>query len=718
MSSSSSSSTTGDKHSKKLKAGTDPLNMMLYSNKKKQLQQSSNKSSTTTTTNTNSTSSNSTNTSNDSSLSSSTQSKSSSSSSSSSTSLNIYSMDNDTIAYLNKFYTDKSFIRQNAKLLPCEEIENVEKSSYKVPDVYSMGVLILTKFRLIFKFQDPSQVSKLDLNDEYFYIELFKISTITQNKDKKSIDYYTIDITLKNSNKYTFYIFNTSNLKFFADLNEWAFPKNSEHLFAFSFRYLNYLYSKDEYFPGWELYKPKDEFERQGLFSNKVNANGKMFRFTQINMNMQIVESYPEALIVRSNTSDYEIEKARLCRVNNRFPTLTYFYGKKGLFSSLWISSQLKANIMSDDSKYIADIIAINDMLNIYDIRPNTNSLVNRFKGGNDRIENYAKSRVITCEIDTIQNLHNAYDSLTNMSQGDKIMNNQKFWSSLESTTWYEYVRCCLKYADNIVSDLLKNETILLHCETGTDYTPIISSLAQLLIDPYYRTLTGFAVLVQKEWLSFGFPFGIRHGIFIGMEANEQEISPLFILWLDCIHQLLHQFPNAFEFNSELLLFLAENCNSNLYGTFLFNNQKEREMHDAYIKTTSVWSDVLYQRKRFMNLYYSKEHNTDIIMPNCAFYKIKFWDEHFMRNSNYAGNNGFYLDESKQIKFKSEQEFYDWQKKEDENKMIDLNNEIDVLNNVLVDLYDITKGDAVFAEIDDYAKNVMKSITSLKGFKY
>ena len=128
MSSSSSSSTMGDKHSKKLKAGTDPLNMMLYSNKKKQLQQSSNKPSTTTT-NTNSTSSNSTNTSNDSSLSSSTQNKSSSSSSSSSTSLNIYSMDNDTIAYLNKFYTDKSFIRQNAKLLPCEEIENVEKSS-------------------------------------------------------------------------------------------------------------------------------------------------------------------------------------------------------------------------------------------------------------------------------------------------------------------------------------------------------------------------------------------------------------------------------------------------------------------------------------------------------------------------------------------------------------------------------------------------------------
>ena len=156
-------SSSGDKHSKKLKAGTDPLNMMLYSNKKKQLQQSANKPTSTTST--------SSNTSNDSSLSSSTQNKSSSSSTSSSSSLNIYSMDNDTIAYLNKFYSDKSFIRQNAKLLPCEEIENVEKSSYKVPDVYSMGVLILTKFRLIFKFQDPSQVSKLDLKEGEDHID-------------------------------------------------------------------------------------------------------------------------------------------------------------------------------------------------------------------------------------------------------------------------------------------------------------------------------------------------------------------------------------------------------------------------------------------------------------------------------------------------------------------------------------------------------------------
>lgn len=38
--------------------------------------------------------------------------------------------------------------------------------------------------------------------------------------------------------------------------------------------------------------------------------------------------------------------------------------------------------------------------------------------------------------------------------------------------------------------------------EEGSDLCCVISSLVQLMLDPFYRTLTGFQSLVQKEWVA------------------------------------------------------------------------------------------------------------------------------------------------------------------------------------------------------------------------
>jgi hypothetical protein len=118
-----------------------------------------------------------------------------------------------------------------------------------------------------------------------------------------------------------------------------------------------------------------------------------------------------------------------------------------------------------------------------------------------------------------------------------------------------------------------------------------------VLIDPYYRTLEGFIILIEKEWLSYGHQFALRNGTYF-KEHSEDQRAPIFLQWLDCVHQLLIQFPNAFEFNLKLLLFIAGQINTNHYGTFLYNCDMERVEKEAKTKTIALWTDILFNKDK------------------------------------------------------------------------------------------------------------------------
>jgi len=73
-------------------------------------------------------------------------------------------------------------------------------------------------------------------------------------------------------------------------------------------------------------------------------------------------------------------------------------------------------------------------------------------------------------------------------------------------------LHCILSATNMMLSTFLKDSNVLVHCSDGWDRTSQMVTLAQLMIDPYYRTINGFIVLIEKDWISFGHMFGRRCG--------------------------------------------------------------------------------------------------------------------------------------------------------------------------------------------------------------
>lgn len=64
-----------------------------------------------------------------------------------------------------------------------------------------------------------------------------------------------------------------------------------------------------------------------------------------------------------------------------------------------------------------------------------------------------------------------------------------------QNSRWMEYVSMILKGASDIAGYLEAGDPVLVHCSDGWDRTSQLVSLAQLLVDPYYRTIEGFQVM-------------------------------------------------------------------------------------------------------------------------------------------------------------------------------------------------------------------------------
>ena len=357
----------------------------------------------------------------------------------------------------------------------------------------------------------------------------------------------------------------------------------------------------------------------------------------------------------------------------------------------------------------------------IVDARPTVNALAMQAVGlGSENMDNYRFATKIYLGIDNIHVMRDSLNKVIDTLKESDVIPLAPNREALAKSNWLKHIGGLLDGAGIIARQVgLQHSHVLIHCSDGWDRTSQLSALSQLCLDPYYRTLEGFIVLVEKDWLSFGHQFAHRSGFlssekwfsieneriggdinskpsFVGqnsgaghalenallsakgffnkdntssnsivdsdgelqtMDSNSpttrkssapakgtkedksttkvKETSPVFHQFLDATYQLLQQHPTRFQFNERFLRRLLYHLYSCQYGTFLYNNEKDRV--DAHVreKTRSVWDYFLARKEQFTNDRYDDTINDHVrgqerlVLP--AYGGLRWWHELFGR---------------------------------------------------------------------------------------
>ncbi|XP_035771926.1 myotubularin-like [Neolamprologus brichardi] len=377
---------------------------------------------------------------------------------------------------------------------------------------------------------------------------------------------YGLDITCKDMRNLRFALKQEGHSRrdIFEVLFRYAFPlSHGLPLFA-------YLSQEKYAETGWTIYKPVEEFRRQGLPNNK-------WRISFINKSYDLCDTYPTVLAVPYKSKEEDLRKVAAFRSRGRIP--------------------VRARLSCQAT------------------------------GGGYEGDEYQNAELIFLDI---QNIHVMRESQKKLK--DIVYPNveESHWlSSLESTHWLEHVKLVLSGAIQVADKVSSGNSVVVHCSDGWDRTAQLTSLAMLMLDSHYRTLRGFQVLIEKEWISFGHKFASRigHG---DKNHADQDRSPIFVQFIDCVWQMTKQFPTAFEFNEHLLLTILDHLYSCRFGTFLYNCESVRDQHEVRSKTVSLWSLVNSKMDMYLNPFYTPESGR-VLYPVASMRHLELWVAYYIR---------------------------------------------------------------------------------------
>ncbi|XP_074651370.1 phosphatidylinositol-3,5-bisphosphate 3-phosphatase MTMR2-like [Tubulanus polymorphus] len=481
------------------------------------------------------------------------------------------------------------------------------------------GTLSVTNYKLYFRSTDREPALILD-------VPLGVVSRVEKvgGAMSRGENSYGIEIFCKDMRNLRFAHKqeNHSRRQVFERISQYAFPiSNKLPIFAFDF--------DEEYEEnGWLVYDPISEYKRMGIPNDS-------WRITRANENYELCDTYPQILSVPATATDEDVRHVAAFRSRGRLPVLSWIHPESQ--ATITRSAQPLVGVAGkrskDDERYIQMIMDANAQshkLYILDARPSVNAVANKAKGGGyENEDSYSNVELVFLDI---HNIHVMRESLRKLKDVVYPNIDDAHWlTSIESTHWLEHIKQILAGAVKIADKVESNKTsVLIHCSDGWDRSSQLTALAMLMLDPYFRTIKGFEVLIEKEWLSFGHKFGLRVGH--GEDKHtDADRSPVFLQFIDCVWQMTKQYPNAFEFNEHFLITILDHLYSCLFGTFLFNSDMLRTKEEVKTRTVSVWSYINSDIEEYMNPLYASYLNQHVLLPVASLRRIELWTRYYIR---------------------------------------------------------------------------------------
>uniref|UniRef100_A0A671QLR1 Uncharacterized protein n=1 Tax=Sinocyclocheilus anshuiensis TaxID=1608454 RepID=A0A671QLR1_9TELE len=372
-------------------------------------------------------------------------------------------------------------------------------------------------------------------------------------------------------------------------------PVSYDELYAFSYNPKQNDQQREE---GWQLIDLAAEFERMGVPCDQ-------WQLTDVNREYKVCETYPRDLYVPITASKPIIVGSSKFRSKGRFPVLTYFYQEKkaAVCRCSQPLSGFSARCLEDEHMLQAISKSNHNSRYIYvmDTRPKV-----------ERHEVF-----FSLFVGSLQKLLEVV--------GTRSLSMTDYLVGLENSGWLRHIKAIMDAAIFLAKAVtVEGASVLVHCSDGWDRTAQVCALGSLLMDPYYRTIKGFMVLIEKDWISFGHKFADRCD---QLDPDPKEVSPIFTQFLECVWQLTEQFPQAFEFSEWFLIQIHEHVHSCQFGNFLGNSQRQREVLQLKERTYSLWAHLLSEKQNYLNPVYSPSfaESHPVLEPSTQACHFKFW---------------------------------------------------------------------------------------------